>query len=111
MNAESSLLQKIRDLVAERKYRIRLHAVRHMIEEGFDEDDVIEALAGRCKLVEDYPGEMRCLVLGYFDVGSPSRQALHVVCDYSADHVVDIVTAYLPQKPWWVNPGKRGRLT
>jgi hypothetical protein len=54
---------------------------------------------------------MRCLVLGYFDIGSPSRQALHVVCDYSADHVVDIVTAYLPQKPWWVNPGKRGRLT
>lgn len=39
------------------------------------------------------------------------RTPLHIVCDYSHKRHVDIVTAYLPQKPWWVTPRKRGRLT
>ena len=39
------------------------------------------------------------------NVSSP----LHVVCDYSNDEVVDIVTAYIPPKPWWETPSRRGR--
>ena len=34
---------------------------------------------------------------------------LHIVYDYSNDEVVDIVTAYIPQKPWWETPSRRGR--
>lgn len=37
-----------------------------MIEEGFGEYNLIEALAGRSKILEDYPDELRCLLLGYF---------------------------------------------
>ena len=39
------------------------------------------------------------------NVSSP----LHIVYDYSNDEVVDIVTAYIPQKPWWETPSRRGR--
>jgi hypothetical protein len=110
MVAERGVLEKIRSLVDAGRYRIRLHAVRHMIEEGFDEENVLEAVGGGSRVLEIYPHEMRCLLLGHFTVGEKVRQPLHVVCDYSNLRVVDIVTAYLPQKPWWMTPGKRGRL-
>ncbi len=105
------VLDKIKALLKAGKYRIRIHAVRHMIEEGFDEQDLLEALVGRSRVLENYPGEMRCLLLGHFAAGEKARAALHAVCDYSSPGLVDIVTAYLPQKPWWIGPTKRGRLT
>ncbi|HTS70069.1 MAG TPA: hypothetical protein VMO17_13895 [Terriglobia bacterium] len=40
--------------------------------------------------------------------GEKVSQPLHVVCDYSDSNVLDIVTAYIPQKPWWTTPSKRG---
>jgi len=110
MEAEQGVLEKIRVLVGAGRYRIRLHAVRHMIEEGFDEGNVLEAVGGGSRILEVYSHEMRWLLLGYFTLGESVRQPLHVVCDYSHPRVVDIVTAYLPQKPWWMTPGKRGRL-
>lgn len=111
MDGAQGLLARIKALVSAEQYRMRIHVVRHMIEEGFDEDNLLEAVAGRSRILEDYPNEGRCLILGYFAVGEKSRAALHVVCDYSSPRLVDIVTAYLPQKPWWITPSKRGRLT
>jgi hypothetical protein len=35
MTNDEELLPKIRSLLSAGKYRIRIHAVRHMIEEGF----------------------------------------------------------------------------
>jgi len=81
-----------------------------MIEEGFDEWNLAEAVETGSRVLEVYPHGMRCLLLGYFTIGENTRQALHVVCDYSNPKVLDIVTAYLPQKPWWLTSGKRGRL-
>ncbi len=106
---ERQLLQRIKALTAADCYRIRLHAVRHMIEEGFTEEDTVEALTGRSTILENYPEDLRCLVLGYFAVGG-TVHPLHVVCDYSNIGVVDIVTAYFPQKPWWATPSRRGRV-
>ena len=111
MNDEPALLENIKKLVQARKYRIRLHAVRHMIEEGFDERDLLEALGGKSRILERYSNEMRCLILGYFTLTERLRIPLHVVCDYSNPTLVDIITAYVPQKPWWITPAKRGRLT
>ncbi len=111
MDGAQGLLATIKVLVSAKRYRIRIHAVRHMIEEGFDEENLLEALAGKSRILEDYPNEGRCLILGYFAVGEKSRAPLHVVCDYSGPRLVDIVTAYLPRKPWWISPSKRGRLT
>jgi hypothetical protein len=109
MNAGTELLIKIRGRIAARKYRVRIHAVRHMIEEGFTEENIVTAVAGKSRMIEDYPDESRCLVLGYFLLGDQVRSPLHVVCDYSGEELIDIVTAYIPQKPWWVSPTRRGR--
>jgi len=109
MNSEQELLEKIKRLVGEKKYRVRLHTVRHMIEEGFTEENMVEAVTGKSKILENYPDELRCLVLGYFLIGEKVRSPLHIVCDYSKEGLIDIVTAYIPQKPWWITPTKRGR--
>ena len=105
------MLERIKALVGAKRYPVRIHAVRHMIEEGFDEENLLQALGGKSRILEDYVAEMRCLVLGYFASGEDLRTAVHIVCDYSDRRRVDIVTAYLPRKPWWVTPRKRGRLT
>jgi hypothetical protein len=105
------LLERIKAAASAKRYRIRIHAVRHMIEEGFDEENLLEALSGKSCILEDYPAEMRCLVLGYFASGADTRIPLHVVCDYSDRRQIDIVTAYIPQKPWWATPRERGWLT
>ncbi len=105
---KDELLSKLRTLLEERKYRIRIHAVRHMTEEGFSEEQLLEALLGRCRILEHYPGESRCLITAYFRLSQKVHCPLHAVCDYSNDDVVDIVTAYIPQKPWWKTPTKRG---
>lgn len=110
MSYEGELFEKIRRLVISGKYRIRIHAVCHMIEEGFNEENVKEAIAGKAKIIENYPDDCRCLILGVFYLAKNTTSALHVVCDYSKPDLVDIVTAYIPQKPWWVSPSKRGMI-
>jgi hypothetical protein len=108
MSVERDLLVEIKRLVSARRYRVRIHAVRHMIEEGFGEADLLGAIAGKSKILENYPDESRCLLLGQFSLSESVRSPLHVVCDYSNAKSVDIITAYIPQKPWWVSPTKRG---
>jgi hypothetical protein len=61
-------------------------------------------------LLEEYEDEKRYLVLGHFHFSMRSRCALHVVCDLGLPNVVDVVTAYIPQRPWWINPRQRGEL-
>jgi hypothetical protein len=72
-----------------------------MIEEGFREQDLIDAILGRSRILEDYVDEDRCLVVGYFRLSEKVRCPLHIVCDCSNADVLDIVTAYVPEKPWW----------
>ncbi len=104
------MLKNIKALVNSGKYRIRIHAVRHMIEEGFCESDIIEAVTGNSKILENYINDCRCLIVGYFYFSGTKRMHLHVVCEYSRNDLIDIVTAYMPKKPWWASPTKRGNL-
>ena len=60
-------------------------------------------------MIENYPDDWRCLILGNFHFTGATTSPLHLVCDYSRSDLVDIVTAYIPQKPWWVSPTKRGK--
>lgn len=110
MTNDEELLPKIRSFLSAGKYRIRIHAVRHMIEEGFTERDIIAAIVGKSRILEDYSEESRCLIMGYFRLSDKIRCPLHVVCDYSNADVLDIVTTYIPEKPWWNTPIKRGRI-
>jgi len=107
MNFE--LLLTIKRLVNEGYYRIKIHAVRHMIEEGFSEENIIAAILGKSRIIEIYDEDKRCLILGYFLWDDRIKSPIHVVCDYSSKKLIDIVTAYIPQKPWWISPTKRGR--
>ena|ERR1043165_1124792 len=109
MDAETGRLKKIKDLINAKKYRVRIHAVQHMIEEGFNEENLLDAITGKSKILEYYPDELRCLIFGSFLMSANARSPLHVICDYSNEEIVDIITAYIPQKPWWVTPTKRGR--
>ena len=75
---EQELLEKIKSLVADAKYRVRIHAVRHMIEEGFTENDMVTALTGKSKILELYIDEHRCLILGSFKISETVRSPLHL---------------------------------
>lgn len=110
MYPEETLLNTIKRLFKGRRYRIRIHAARHMIEEGFNEANIIEAINDNGRIIENYPDDCRCLILGSFHFIDTTTSPLHVICDYSRSGLVDIVTAYIPQKPWWVSPTKRGKI-
>jgi hypothetical protein len=107
MNDE--LLATIKKLVNEERYRIKIHAVRHMIEEGFSERDIISAILGESRIIEMYDEDKRCLILGHFLWDDRIKSPIHLVCDYSNRKLIDIVTAYIPQRPWWTSPTQRGR--
>lgn len=110
MPSEPALLERIAALARFGRYRLRLHAVRHMLEAGFHEGNIIEVLTGRGRrILEEYPEQHRCLVLGSCVIGLKTSVHLHVVCDLSDEEMLDIVTAYLPQPPWWVTQSRRGQ--
>jgi hypothetical protein len=101
-------IAQIQTLVQAGQYRLRLHTVRHMIEEGFDENHLLEAVSGKLRVIEEYPDVSRYLVLGYFNFTPKARSPLHLVCDLSNPDILDVVTAYIPQRPWWMGPTQRG---
>lgn len=55
MAHEDRILEKIRLFVLSEKYRVKIHALRHMIEEGFNEEDIIEAI-GNGRILENHGG-------------------------------------------------------
>ena len=80
-----------------------------MIEEGFSEQDIVKAILGDSKIIELYEDDRRCLIFGRFYWNGGVRSPLHIVCDYSNKNIIDFVTAYIPQKPWWETPTRRGK--
>jgi len=102
------LLAKIKKLIDDGCYRVKIHAVKHMVEEGFSEKDVIASITGESKIIEIYDEDKRCLILGHFLWNDKIKSPIHMVCDYSSRKLIDIVTAYIPQRPWWISPVKRG---
>ena len=109
MGSQTDPIIRLQELVRTKHYRIGLHAVRHMVEEGFDENQLLEAVKGKLRIVEEYPQESRYLMLGYFHFTRTTSSPLHVLSDLSKLGVADIVTAYIPQQPWWVSPTRRRR--
>jgi len=66
MASQAGPVERLQKLIRMRHYRIGLHAVRHMIEEGFDENQLLEAVKGKLRIVEEYTQESRYLVLSEF---------------------------------------------
>ena len=103
--SDEKILSSIRRNIRSGRYRVRLHAVRHMIEEGFDEMQLKAVILGRSRILENYAEDQRCLVVGKLT----RDRFLHVVCDYSKSDCIDLITAYVPQRPWWETPIRRAR--
>lgn|SRR5574341_34987 len=109
MEPDAELLERIKALVRDGQYFVKNHATQHMFAEGFSLNDIVEAVTGKSRILEHYPNSSRCLVVGYFQMSDKVRAPLHIVIEYSSVDEIDIVTAYIPQKPWWVTPWQRGR--
>lgn len=107
-----NLLEKIRKLVQEKNYALRPHTVSHMLAEGFDEGNIAEAV-GNGKILEHYTEEDRCLIAGTFRISENTEESLHIVADFWSESEdtewIDIVTAYIPRRPFWETPYMRGR--
>lgn len=91
-------LSELLPLVREGRYRIGPHVAKHMLQEGFIEHDVLQAIEWGRELAV-YPEESRMLVLGYMVFPPQLRLPLHVVLEYRENRWVDIVTAFIPKKP------------
>ena len=100
-------LERMRELARKGAYRVKLHAARHIIEEGFTEQHCVEAILSG-EVLEEYLDEDRCLIVGTFQWTARTAASLHVVCDYSQSDRIEIVTAYIPQPPAWITPMQRG---
>jgi hypothetical protein len=109
MMTEKELLERIKALVRAGKYVVASHVTQHMFAEGFSLKDLVEAVTGKSRIVEVYEMVSRCLVGGYFQLSPTVQMPLHVVIEYTNEEEVTLVTAYIPQKPWWSTPWRRGR--
>lgn len=70
---------------------------------------MVAAITGESSIIEMYAEDKRCLILGYFLWDHKTKASIHLVCDYSNKKLIDIVSAYIPQRPWWMSPTRRGR--
>ena len=109
---QADLLAAIRSAIQSDDYALRPHAVSHMLSEGFGESDILGAI-GNGKILERYPDESRCLVVGTYPVSQTTNESLHVVIDCwtvtGTIDWIDIVTAYVPQRPFWETPYQRAK--
>ena len=93
------MIERIRDLVKSRKYRLTLHARTEMFADEVSTDDLLIALEGGY-IIEDYPEDLRGhshLVLGFFKNHAP----LHVCCAIHEEELV-IITVYRPEDTIWM---------
>ncbi|RDI95821.1 DUF4258 domain-containing protein [Meiothermus sp. QL-1] len=91
-------LEELLPHLREGRYRLGPHVAKHMLQEGFIEADVLEAVEWGRELAI-YPEDARMLVLGYMVFPPRLRLPLHVVLEYREPRWVDIVTAFIPKKP------------
>lgn len=102
-------IEEIRQRVADGKYLIKLHAVRHALKEGFDRKNMVEAVMNG-KIIEDYFDEQRCLVCGATKLTEKTMIYLHIICEYFDEEYIEFVTAYIPDDTIWKNPPFRRRI-
>ena len=100
-------IETIRHLVSEGHYQVKLHAVQHALQEGFTEQDMVDAiLAGQ--IIEIYPERKRVLICGKTALMPELELYLHIVCEQNYSDQIEIVTAYIPNtREWGTPPVKR----
>jgi len=101
------VLDDLRPLVRDGRYRLARHAVRHAAAEGFTERDIVATVLHGRELVR-YVEDERLLVLGWLPVSAEVKLPLHVVLEFAKPRFVDVVTAFIPRDPH--RPLSRSRL-
>jgi hypothetical protein len=97
-------LEEIRQAMAQRNYRLSLHARRQMGQRRITSRELEEAVAGG-EVIEDYPEDKyrhSCLILGMTSAGRP----LHLQCSEPMPEVI-VVTCYDPDPGEWVDYRRR----
>jgi hypothetical protein len=92
------VLEDLKPLVRDGRYRIARHAVRHAAAEGFTERDIVATILHGRELVR-YLEDERLLVLGWLPVSAEVKLPLHVVLEFSRPRFVEVVTAFIPRDP------------
>jgi hypothetical protein len=101
------ILIRIREQAKAESIRVTQHAQKEMVAEEITLDEVIAAIASS-QILEDYAEHRRgpcCLLCGFTQAG----RAIHVVCTTS-QHILVIITVYLPVLPKWVSPTQRRKM-
>lgn len=99
-------MERLRTLVEEGKYSFGPHAMAHGLEDGFNKEQCVGALLD-ARILEEYPGERRYLLLGRFHLTERTLCYIHLVCDLAREDDVRVITAYIPKAPEWESPWKR----
>lgn len=91
----------------EGKLSFSFHALRKMLERNIRVEQIEQALnSSEVEILENYPQVGRpspeCLIVGKDD----SNRYMHVLVAYPQ---AEVVTAYIPELPWWENERKRGK--
>ena len=104
-------------MVAAGRYNITVHAAHEMLDEGFEDVDIEEAVGDDDpEVVEDYPDHLRgpCfLVLGWSTRLKSAywrfpRCPLHILLTYGRGEP-SVITVYEPNRGKWVTPRRRKR--
>lgn len=101
-------IETIRHRVIAGNYLVKSHAAQHALKEGFDRQDMVEALMNG-RIIETYPDDQRVLICGKTDLSDSVDIYLHVVCEYADAVYIEFVTAYIPDPLRWENPPFRRR--
>ena len=101
-------IESIRDRVRDGNYLIKSHAIQHALKEGFERQQMVEAvLAGI--IIEEYFDDQRVLICGKTMLSENLDIYLHIVCEYADPVYVEFVTAYIPDELGWESPPLRRR--
>jgi hypothetical protein len=97
-------IEEIKHIVKQDNYEISFHAEEERYAEDISISD-IETAISKGEILEDYPNDPRgpsCLILGY-----SNNRPIHIVCGYTTQKWIRIITVYLPKPPKWINERTR----
>lgn len=96
-------IEIIRQRVKNGDYLVKSHAVIHALKEGFDQQQMIEAVLNG-KIIEEYSDDKRVLICGKVSLTKSAVIYLHIVCESADEIYIDFVTAYIPDELEWKTP-------
>ncbi|MEH1839688.1 MAG: DUF4258 domain-containing protein [Nostoc sp.] len=95
----TSLIEEIRQKVADEQFEFSKHAVDQSILRQVQVQEIREVIANG-QVIEDYPNDKygpSCLISGL----TQARRPIHVQCSYPSGVLVRIITLYQPDPQKW----------